>query len=96
MRVIANKSNESSSSNTSVQNQNKSRGRGGDDLEIVEVFLTGSACALSVENGIAASFRVFNVSDYHHVYYCVRIKQIEDPDILLRDFGLLQLTSSRA
>lgn len=62
----------------------------------MDVLVTGKAYAISVENGIALSVRVFNVKDYHQTNLILRIEQIEDLNILLGDFSLLQVTTWRA
>lgn len=50
----------------------------------------------SIKNGTAVNIRVFNINDCHHMDLFVRIKQIEDPDVPLRDVSLSHMTSMRA
>lgn len=83
--VRGNKSKEASSKNTSEQNRKRAEGQSGDDKDNVNVPVRYSADAVSVENGTIVSVRAFNVSDYHQTELFVRMKQITDPDIPLRD-----------
>lgn len=50
-------------------------------MEIVEVYIADRADTRSLENGSNVNVRVFNMSEYHHVYLFVRIERIEDLDI---------------
>lgn len=58
--------------------------------------MTDGADEMSVKNCAAVNGRLFNVRDYHQAVLFVRIDQIQDTDILLRDVGLSHVTSSRA
>lgn len=65
-------------------------------MEIVEVVVTDRADSISAENGTAVNVRVFNVSNSHQVDLFVKMKQVEDRNILLCDASLLQVTFFRA
>lgn len=65
-------------------------------MEIVEVFVTDMADAMVIENGTAAKFRVFNVSDYHEADLFTRLEQVVDTEILLRYLRRSRMTSLRA
>lgn len=62
-------------------------------MELAEVSMINRANAISVENRTSVIVRVLNGSDYHETDLSVRIKQINDPDILLHDASPSQVTS---
>lgn len=95
MKMIGNKGKGSSSKNTSEQNRRETEGQNLNDMEIVKLALTNREDSISVENPTAASFGVFEVSDYQRTSLFVIIERIKDSDIPLRYVGLLQVTSLR-
>lgn len=58
--------------------------------------MTDTADAMFVENGTAVNDRVFNIADYHQTSLFLRIEQIEDPSIPLRDVSLSHVTAQHA
>lgn len=54
-------------------------------MEIVEVFVTYWTDALSVKNGTTVDVGVFNLSYHRQAGLFLRMEQIADPDISLRD-----------
>lgn len=67
----------------------KSEHQGRADMEIVEDSMTDTADAMSVETGTTVNVCVINVSTYHKEDLFVRIEEIEDPGIPLRDGACL-------
>lgn len=64
-------------------------------MELVEVPMTDRVDVMSVENGTTVTVLVFNVSDYLQADSFVRIKQIKDSDVPLRNVCLSHVTSLR-
>lgn len=60
----------------------------GGDKKTVNVTVADRVEAVSVENRTSVSLLAFNLSDYHPVDLIVRIKQIMNLDIALRDISL--------
>lgn len=92
---IGNKSKKSSSKNTSEQNRKNGKGQIGEHMKIVLFSVTDMADAMSIENGTAVIFCVFNVSDCHRSNLFVSMELIEEQDIPIRNVSLLHLTSFR-
>lgn len=95
MKATDNQSTEFSLKHTSQQDWNETKGQRGDDMEIMEVLVTDTANAMSIENSTTVNVRILNVGDYHQESLFVRIKQIEDPGIPLRQVGLSHVSSLR-
>lgn len=92
LRAIGSKSNKFLSNYTSQQNQTETKSQGGEQIEIVEINMNNRVAMMSVENGTAINFRVFNVCGYFQADLFAKIKQVEQSDIPLRNVGLLHVT----
>lgn len=90
------KSAESPSKKTCKQDHTKDQGKCGDEEEMVESTVTDKVDAISVENGTTFNVCNFNVNDYRQKYFFVKIEQIEDPNVMLRDGCLHHVTSLSA
>lgn len=93
MIVIGKESSGSSSKNKSERNQNKAEGLCRDDVEIVEIPVTSTAESMSAENRATVDVRVFNLNDHHRTDLFVRMVQMEEPGISLRDMSLSHISS---
>lgn len=80
-------SNKSLSIITSEHVRKEAEGRDEDDIKLVEVLVTYSANAMSIENDAAATVHILNVRNYHQSDF-LRMEHIEDPEILQRDTSL--------
>lgn len=96
INVISNGSNESSPQNTSDQDLKETKSRCGDDILIMKATVTERANDMSVETGTTANTILSNVSDDHQTDLFVRVEQINDQRISLRDGSISHMTSLRA
>lgn len=62
-------------------------------MEIVYVYETDRVEAMRVENATSANVYVFDMIEYHSPQLFVRIEQIEDTTISLRDVSFLHVIS---
>lgn len=95
MKAIGTNSNVSSSKTESDQDRSIDENQGVKEGEIVEVPVADTADAMSVENSTTVNVRVFIINDYHRAVLFVRIEQVDDLEIPLRDASLSQGISPR-
>lgn len=79
-----------------IENKSKassSRRQGGDDMEMVEFYVTEGTNAMSVETYIAFNFCVFNEKDYHSADLFVRKQHTEGRNISTHDASLSHVIS---
>lgn len=96
MKAIGKERNESSSKNKSEEDGKEVEGESGDDIDTIEFAINNRNDATSVEKGTAINVFPLNKSDYLQTDFFVKVEQMDDPDVPLRNDSSSHVTSLRA